>query len=135
MKQPTPILATIVLTATLATGAGAVIASDDEHDRQYAYSDDATTVRDDDDRNASTRPSNAADSPHWRVTHAMNDAQGRLSELHYVVPIHDMAYFGQLTSAITENGLTIDYADGRFVETDADMGEPHYHFVQTFKVS
>ncbi len=135
MKQTTPTLAKIVLTATLATSAGTVIASNDEHDRQYAYSDDATTVRDDDDRNASTRLPNAADSPHWRVTHAMKDAQGRLSELHYVVPLHDMAFFGQVTSAITENGLTIDYADGLFVEADADMDEPHYHFVQTFKVS
>lgn len=144
MKQTTPTLAIIVLTATLATSTGAVIASNDEHDRQNPYSGDATTVRDDHDRNAGTRLSNAAladnevraaDSPHWRVTHAMNDAQGRLSELHYVVPLHDMAFFGQVTSAITENSLTIDYVDGLFVEADADMDEPHYHFVQTFKVS
>ena len=135
MKQTTPTLAKIVLTATLATSTGAVIASNDEHDRQYAYSDDSTTVRDDDDRNASTWLPNTADSPHWQVTHAMSDAQGRLSELHYVVPLHDMAFFGQVTSAITENSLTIDYADGLFVEADADMDEPHYHFVQTFKVS
>lgn len=135
MKQATQALAKIVLTATLATSTGAVIASNDEHDRQYAYPDDATTARDDDDRIASTRLPNAADSPHWQVTHAMSDAQGRLSELHYVVPLHDMAYFGQVSSAITENGLTIDYVDGLFVEADADMDEPHYHFVQTFKVS
>ena len=144
MKQTTSILAKIVLTATLATSTGAVIATNYGHNRQYAYSDDATTVRDDDDRNAGTRLSNAAladnkvraaDSPHWRVTCAMNDAQGRLSELHYVVPLHDMAFFGQVTSAITGNGLTINYADGLFVEADADMDEPHYHFVQNFKVS
>ena len=144
MKQTTTTLANILLTAILATSAAAALASEDEHDARRTYSDNAAIEIDDEERSEGPSRSNAeftdvaartTDSPHWRVTHAMRDAQGRISELHYVVPLHDMPYFGQVTTAITDNGLAIDYADGLFFEADADMSEPHYHFVQTFKIS
>ena len=52
----------------------------------------------------------------------------------FLVPLAvGMAWTAHAHGAIRTE--TIDYADGLFVEADADMDEPHYHFVQTFKVS
>lgn len=72
---------------------------------------------------------------HWKVTAADYDPSGRLTMLQHVVPLHDMAVFGSVTTGIVANGLQLERVNAVFNAPDADVREPHYHFTQRFQTS
>ena len=127
----------LLILAGLAVSGGTAFAGsdDDGSDGRYETERSADTSRVAQlgtgslSRDADTR---AAYLAHWQVTDAVYDHSSRLSLLQHVVPLHDMAAFGRVTSGIIENGLTLDRVDAVFNDADAATPEPHYHFTQRF---
>ena len=143
MKRSEKYLALAVMAGIASANIGTAFADADEYERTSDYGTADTLKRGDSDRGFAGRRGGYAllkqygvDSrDHWKVTDAVYDDQGRLSMLQHVVPLHDMAVFGSVTTGIVANDLKLERVDAVFNAPDSDVREPHYHFTQRFQAS
>lgn len=138
MKRTRRLLGLTILAVSAGAAGGVALADSDAHERAYeSGAPHERQYRDEGHSNHAQegRPRSVSAHARWHVTSAVFDRNGRLSTLQHMVPVSDMAVFGSVTTGFVANGLAIDRVDAVFNEADAQMGEPHYHFTQTFLAS